>query len=322
MTASHPTDDGPVAVSTGNLPGDAAVRAVVEEAYERYREVDDGAVADYIPALACADPNAFGACVVNVDGRAFSVGDATQEFSIQSVSKPFVFALVCDALGTDEVRRRIGVNSTGQPFNSVMALEMSADRTTNPMVNTGAIATTSLVPGDSAEEMWQFVVDGLSRFAGRTLSIDPAVYESEAATNRRNQGLAHLLDGYERMYSDPDVATDVYTMQCSLRVSAVDLAVMGATLADGGVNPISGERVVDESVCRGCWRCSPPRGSTSARVTGCTTSACPARAASAVAWSRSRPARAGSACSPRRSTRPATACVAVSSPGSCRDASD
>ncbi len=247
--ARVPQDDDAVTVSTGNLPGDAAVRAVMEEAYERYRDVDDGVVADYIPALARADPTAFGACVVNVEGHAFSVGDATQEFSIQSVSKPFVFALVCDALGTDEVRRRIGVNSTGQPFNSVMALEISADRSTNPMVNTGAIATTSLVPGDSPEEMWQFVVDGLSRFAGRQLSLDSDVYESEAATNRRNQGLAHLLDGYERMYCDPDVATDVYTMQCSLRVSAVDLAVMGATLADGGVNPISGERVVDEQVC-------------------------------------------------------------------------
>lgn len=242
-------DDQPAAVSTGNLPADADVRAILEEGYERYRAVDEGEVADYIPALAGADPAAFGACVAGVDGTTFSIGDAGQEFSIQSVSKPFVFALVCDALGPDEVRRRIGVNSTGQPFDSVMALEMSDDRTTNPMVNAGAIATTSLVPGDTPEEMWRFVVDGLSRFAGRALSLDRDVYESEAATNRRNQGLAHLLDGYERIYADPDVATDVYTMQCSLRVTAIDLAVMGATLADGGVNPISGERIVDEHVC-------------------------------------------------------------------------
>ena len=179
----------------------------------------------------------------------FSVGDARVEFSIQSVSKPFVFALVCDAIGHDVAQEKLGVNSTGLPFNSVMAIELSEDRTLNPMVNAGAIATTSLVPGATSEDRWQFVLEGLSRFAGRELVLDREVYDSEAATNLRNQGIAHLMDSYGRVYSDPDDATDTYTKQCSLLVTAEDLAVMGATLADGGVNPVTRRRVVDAATC-------------------------------------------------------------------------
>jgi glutaminase len=143
----------------------------------------------------------------------------------------------------------LGVNSTGLPFNSVMAIELGDDRTINPMVNAGAIATTSLVPGDTAEAKWEFVRRGMSRFAGRELQLDDDVYTSEMSSNRRNQGIAHLLDSYDRMYFDPDDATEVYTRQCSLRVSATDLAVMGATLADGGVNPVTGEQVVSAGTC-------------------------------------------------------------------------
>ena len=148
-----------------------------------------------------------------------------------------------------EARRKLGVNSTGMPFNSVMAIELGHDRTINPMVNAGAIATTSLIPGDTADEKWAFLLRGLSRFAGRELALDAEVYASEMSSNRRNQGIAHLLDSYDRMYFDPDQATDVYTRQCSVRVSATDLAVMGATLADGGVNPVTGDRVVAASTC-------------------------------------------------------------------------
>jgi glutaminase len=241
--------DAHMLVSTGHLPADTDVQSLLEEGFARYRVVGDGEVADYIPALACASPSWFGAAVVGTRGGVFQVGDATHEFSIQSVSKPFVFALVVDALGADEARRRLGVNSTGLPFNSVMAIELGDDRTINPMVNAGAIATTSLVPGGTAEEKWEFVLRGLSRFAGRPLMLDGEVYASEMSSNRRNQGIAHLLDSYDRMYFDPDAATDVYTRQCSVLVSATDLAVMGATLADGGVNPVTGERVVAASTC-------------------------------------------------------------------------
>lgn len=212
--------------------------------YERFRHLDEGTVADYIPALASARPDAFGVCVVGVHGRIFAVGDADAAFTIQSISKMFVFALVCDALGWDEARRKLGVNATGMPFDSVMGVELHADRTMNPMVNAGAMATTSLLPGASADEKFAHVAEGLSRFAGRRLEVDEDVYESEVTTNFRNRGIAHLLHGYERIWCDPDLATDVYTRQCALRVTAHDLAVMGATLAGGGVNPLTGARVV------------------------------------------------------------------------------
>ena len=196
-------------VSTGALPPDTDVQALISAGYERYRHLGEGAVADYIPALAAASPSAFGVCVAGVGGRLFSAGDADQEFAIESISKLFVFALVCHTLGHDHARRKLGVNSTGLPFNSVMAIELNADRTMNPLVNAGAIATTSLVPGTTAEEKFESIVAAMSRFAGRRLVMDGGVYESEAATNDRNRGIAHLLDGYGRMYCDPDLATDV-----------------------------------------------------------------------------------------------------------------
>ena len=170
-------------------------------------------------------------------------GDVEREFTIMSVSKPFVFALVCERLGPDAVRDRIGVNGTGLPFNSVAAVERSQDGRTNPMVNAGAIATTSLAPG------WDFLRDGLSRFAGRELPFDDEVYASASATNARNQSIARLLRDRGALDRDPSEAVDLYTRQCSLRVSARDLAVMGATLADGGVNPQTGTRVIDAAVC-------------------------------------------------------------------------
>ena len=246
-------------VSTGALPSEAEVEALVKAGYERFLPVDEGAVADYIPALAAASPTAFGVCVAGVGGRLFSIGDADQEFAIESISKLFVFALVCQALGHDEARRKLGVNSTGLPFNSVMAIELNADRTMNPLVNAGAMATTSLVPGTTAEEKFDAIVAGMSRFAGRRLVMDEEVYASEAATNKRNQGIAHLLDGYGCMYCDPDLATDVYTRQCSLRVSARDLAIMGATLANGGVNPVTGERAIHTSERERCLIVGAPR---------------------------------------------------------------
>ena len=219
------------------------------EAHARFRGVDDGKVADYIPALAKVPRHLFGVCVVGVNGAVHEVGDTAHPFTIQSVSKPFVFALVCQAIGVEEARSKIGVNATGLPFNSVMAVELNKDRTMNPMVNAGAIATTSLAPGDTPEARWRFVQEGLSSFAGRPLSLNREVYESEAATNQRNRGIAKLLEGYGRMFFDAPAATDIYTRQCSLDVTAKDLAVMAATLADGGVNPITGAQVVDASVC-------------------------------------------------------------------------
>ncbi len=237
-------------VSTGYLPADTDVRAAVADGYELFRGLDAGTVPDYIPALATARADAFGVCVAGVRGGVSAIGDVDVEFTIQSISKVFVFALVCDALGHQEARRKLGVNSTGLPFDSVMGIELNATRTMNPMVNAGALATTSLVPGASAEEKFDRIAGLLSCFAGRRLEVDEEVYRSEVTTNFRNRGIAHLLYGYGRMYADPELATDVYTRQCSLRVTARDLAVMGATLADGGMNPLTGERTVAPGVCR------------------------------------------------------------------------
>jgi glutaminase len=236
-------------VSTGHLPSPELVRALVDEAYQRFKSVPEGKNSDVYPALARVPSELFGICVVGTNGNVYAVGDAEHEFSIMSVSKPFVFALVCEAIGSEEARRKLGVNATGLAFNSLGAIEQSADGRTNPMVNSGAIATTSLVPGSSTEDRWRFIHDGLSRFAGRTLPLNEEVYESATATNFRNQGIARLLQSYGRVYLDPAEATDLYTRQCSLNVSARDLAVMGATLADGGVNPLTKERLVDPIVC-------------------------------------------------------------------------
>ena len=237
-------------ISTGILPADIDVRAEVSAGYEQFRLLDEGKVADYIPALARAQADAFGVCIAGVNGRIFAVGDADVEFTIQSISKVFVFALVLDTHGPEEVRHKLGVNATGLPFDSVMAIELNTERTMNPMVNAGALATTSLVPGATAADKFAAIVEVLSCFAGHSLDVDEEVFASEVATNFRNRGIAHLLYGYRRMYCDPDVATDLYTRQCALRVTARDLAVMGATLADGGVNPLTGARAVSSESSR------------------------------------------------------------------------
>ena len=190
MDHDPPADDHPGTerVSTGELPPDTDVQALVTAGYERYRHLREGAVADYIPALAAASPDAFGVCVAGVHGRFFSIGDADQEFAIESISKLFVFALVCHTLGHEEACRKLGVNSTGLPFNSVMAIELNAERTMNPLVNAGAMATTSLVPGTTADEKFESIVAAMSRFAGRRLVMDNDVYKSKAATRRPQAG--------------------------------------------------------------------------------------------------------------------------------------
>jgi len=222
---------------------------LVAEAHERFRHVAEGETAQVYPALAEARRDLFGLCVTSTHGETYAAGDAEHEFSIMSVSKPFVFALVCGTIGVEEARDRLGVNSTGLPFDSLCAVERSSDGRTNPMVNAGAIATTSLVPGDTSDAKWQFIHDGLARFAGRDLSMNHEVYASASLTNHRNQAIARLLRSRNRLYFDADQATDLYTRQCSLNVSARDLAVMAATLADGGVNPLTKRKVIDPQTC-------------------------------------------------------------------------
>lgn len=237
-------------VSTGTLPGWDRVEEIVRDAHSRYSEERGGRVADYIPVLAEVDPELFGLAVIEVGGGLHDAGDALHPFSIQSISKMFVYALAIQEHGHERVRQIVGVNNTGLAFNSVMALELNSGHPMNPMVNAGAIATTALMPGATAVEQWERVREGLSAFAGRPLSLDGVVYASEAETNDRNRAIGRLLRSYDRLAGDPDEVVDVYTRQCALSVTAHDLAVMGATLADGGVNPVTGEWVVSEEVCR------------------------------------------------------------------------
>lgn len=236
-------------VSTGHLPNQETVRTLVNEAHRRFMSNEEGHNSTVYPALARVPANLFGICVVGTGGDLHAVGDAEHEFTIMSVSKPFVFALICEAIGHEAIREKVGVNATGLPFNSLAGIELGHEGRTNPMVNSGAIATTSLAPGNSFESKWEFLHEGLSRFAGRTLAVNEEVYASASETNFRNQSIARLLQSFGRIYMDPAAATDLYTKQCALDVTAKDLAVMGATLADGGVNPITKERVIDASVC-------------------------------------------------------------------------
>ncbi len=236
-------------VSTGHLPPDEAIKRLIAETYEQCKTNREGQNSQVYPALARVPSDLFGICVVGNSGNVYSVGDSDHEFTIMSVSKPFVFALVCEVLGPDVVREKVGVNATGLAFNSLAAIERGDNGKTNPMVNSGAIATTSLVPGGNLAAQWKFIHEGLCRFAGRKLSLNDEVYASATETNYRNQSISRLLQSFNRIYMDPAQATGLYTKQCSLNVSAKDLAVMGATLADGGVNPITKERVVDAQVC-------------------------------------------------------------------------
>ncbi len=236
-------------VSTGGLPSAETVQALVEEAYARYKDVDEGENASHYPALARVPRQLFGLCVVEVGGRLFTAGDIDYPFTLMSVAKPFTFALVCAAIGADEVRAKLGLNATGLPFNSIMAVELHPRRLTNPMVNSGALGMVSLTPGDTAEAKWQFILAGLSRFAGRPLVLDEQIYASASANNYRNRAIARLLYDYKRLYFDPTATTEVYTRQSCIDVTARDLAVMAATLANGGVNPVTGEQVVAAVEC-------------------------------------------------------------------------
>ena len=237
-------------ISTGHLPTPAEVAGILAETHALHAAEASGRVSDVYPALARVEPSLFGLCLVGTNGNVHLAGDALHPFSIMSVSKPFVMALVCEAIGWEALRGMVGANATGMAFNSVAAIERSADGRTNPMVNAGAIATTSLVPGMTPEARWRLILEGLSRFAGRDLTLDEEVYASATETNFRNRSIAHFLSTRGRIAGDAMEAVALYTRQCALSVTAKDLAVMGATLADGGVNPITGEAVLDASASR------------------------------------------------------------------------
>jgi glutaminase len=225
-------------------PSRERVQAIVQEAYDKFKNDDRGKNADYIPELAKVDSKLFGIAVVSTNGQVVTAGDVKTAFSIQSIAKVFSLALALQEQGPDAVFEKIGLEPTGRPFNSPVAVVDMPTHTANPLVNAGAIATVSLISGASADAKWQKIFNFYSKVAGEDLTIIDAVYKSEAATNTGNKALSYLLAKYDRIYSDPFESVDVYTKECSVGVTALQLAKMGATLANYGVNPATGEQVI------------------------------------------------------------------------------
>jgi len=223
----------------------AEIQSAVNAAYAKYKDIKEGKNADYIPALAKVDPNLFGIALVTLDGKAYTAGDIKSEVSIQSISKVFTLAKVIQESGADAVRDNIGVDATGQVFNSIEAIEQHKGKEMNPFVNPGAIATTSMVKGANADAVWAKIIGIYSDFAGRPLSVNQEVYKSESDTNQRNQAIAELMYAYGRIKDNPQQATDLYTRQCAVSVNAKDLATMAATLANGGTNPVTGKSILN-----------------------------------------------------------------------------
>jgi len=216
----------------------------LQQAFEKFKDLKEGKNADYIQELANVDPNIFGIALVTTDGKIHTQGDFNSRVSIQSVSKVFTMARALEDLGAQAIEDKIGVDATGMRFNSIIAVELQKGKEINPLVNPGAIAATSLVSGADYAAKWDSILQTHCDFAGEALEVNLPVYKSEANDNLRNQAIAHLLFAYGRMYFDPVQTTDLYTRQCAINVHAKDLGVMAATLANGGVNPLTKKKVV------------------------------------------------------------------------------
>jgi glutaminase len=227
------------------------IDAYLERLHERWQGDVSGAVADYIPPLALADPEWFGIAVATTDGHCYEVGDSRRRFTIQSISKPFTYGLALRDLGLAAVDARVGVEPTGDAFNSI-SLAPDSGRPLNPMINAGAITSTSLVAGASAAEREERLLAAYASFAGRPLAVETAVYKSERDTGHRNRAIGHMLRSFGILETDPEAALDLYFRQCSVAVDCRDLSLMAATLANGGVHPLSGERALERETSTGC----------------------------------------------------------------------
>ncbi len=226
----------------------AEIQAALDAAHAKYKDLQEGKNADYIPALAKVDPKIFGIALVTADGKVYTAGDVKSEVSIQSISKVFTMAKVMEESGPDAIANTIGVDATGMRFNSIVSIELSQKALGGPemnaLVNPGAIAATSMVKGATRDEVWKSILGYYSDFAGRPLSVNQEVFKSEADTNQRNQAIGYLMYAYGYIKANPMQATDVYTEQCSVSVSAKDLAMMAGTLANAGKNPLTGKQVM------------------------------------------------------------------------------
>ena len=226
------------------------IQAALDEAYTKFKDLKEGKNADYIKELASVDPNIYGIAIVTTDGQVYTKGDLKSAVSIQSISKVFTMAKVIEENNPKFIMDKIGVDATGMRFNSIVSVEMQKGKEINPLVNPGAIASTSLIKGADSAAKWKSILQVHSDFAGRQLSLDMPVYISEAGDNLRNQAIAHLLLAYGRMYFDPVQSTDIYTKQCAISVNAKDLAVMAGTLANGGLNPVTKKVCVSPATVR------------------------------------------------------------------------
>lgn len=222
------------------------LRNVVKEAYEKVKGMQGGKNADYIPFLAKIDPNLFGIAVCLPTGEVIEAGDTNYVFGIESVSKVFTAVLVLQQYGAEEILNKIGADATGLPFNSIMAILLEKDHPSTPLVNAGAITADSMVrPIGDSEGKWSAIIDNMAALSGSELVLLDELYKSETATNFNNRSIAWLLKNYNRIYDDPDMSLDLYTRQCSMGVTAKQLAIAGCTMANDGLNPVTQEQVFD-----------------------------------------------------------------------------
>jgi glutaminase len=226
----------------------AEIQGALDAAYAKYKDLQEGKNADYIPALAKVDSKIYGIALVTTDGKVYTAGDVQSRVSIQSISKVFTMAKVFEESGPDAIANTIGVDATGMRFNSIVSIEFSQKALGGPemnaLVNPGAIAATSMVKGATRDAVWNSILGYYSEFAGRPLSVDQEVFKSESDTNQRNQAIGYLMYAYGYIKAEPMRATDIYTEQCSVSVNAKDLATMAGTLANAGKNPVTGKQVL------------------------------------------------------------------------------
>jgi glutaminase len=227
------------------MPSAETLEKLAKEAHAKFKNDQNGKNADYIPALAKVPSQLFGITIVTVDGKVINVGDVDYPFSMQSCSKVFTMCLVMQESGEKAIYDKINVEPTGEAFNSIRAIEEGDGRADNPFVNPGAIATVSLVQAKNAQERWDKILATYEKFAGEKLSVLEDIYKSEAETNFRNRGIAHVLFNSGHLYAEPLECTDVYTKQCSVGVTCKQLAVMGSVLANHGVNPVTKQRCLE-----------------------------------------------------------------------------
>jgi glutaminase len=232
-----PTTSGPLPLCT------SPIQDYLAQLHAEFRNVNDGKVATYIPELAKADPNWFGICLVTLNGAVYEVGDSTQPFTIQSISKPFVYGLALEDHGRADVLARVGLEPTGDAFNSI-SLDPVTGRPRNPMINAGAIATAGLVSGRTLQLRLKRLLEMMGAYAGRELVLDQEVYRSESETGHRNRAIGHMLRNFDMVSGDPAPVVELYFQQCSILVTCRDLAVMAATLANRGINPVTGKRAI------------------------------------------------------------------------------